>query len=106
MHHPLPSAGARCGSFLNTVIAGNHVPGSRLGLFLDSSLNACLPFLVQCGVSGTLQSVQKQPGYGVSARQVQEFYPLSKTSIAALGPILPLVQWVPEFCSGGKAAGT
>lgn len=51
-----------------------------------------------------LQSVQR-PGCGFRVRQVQEFYPLSETSIAALGPILPLVLLVPEFVSGGKSAG-
>lgn len=41
--HPLPSAGARCGSFINTVIADKDVPGSRLGLLLGS-----FPWLPSC----------------------------------------------------------
>jgi len=63
-----------------------------------------LRFFFQWGAYGMLLSVQR-PGYGFRGRQVQEFYPLSKTSVAALEPILPIVLWLPEFFSGGKSAG-
>ena len=55
-------------------------------------------------VVGTLTTLPGLDDTGVDLLQGQGIIPFIKTSIPALGPSLPPIQWAPGFLSGNKVA--